>query len=46
MERGLGPVSGELAVTIRAGKGYRLGDMRIEAFSIYHDANGARGILF
>ena len=46
MERGLGPVSGELAVTIRAGKGYRLGDMRIEAFSIYHDANEPVGYCF
>ena len=44
MERSLGPVSGELAVTIRTGKGYRLGDMRIEAFSIYHDANEPVGL--
>ena len=46
MERSLGPVSGELAVTIRTGKGYRLGDMRIEAFSIYHDANEPVGYCF
>lgn len=43
MERTIGQVPGELRVEIRAGKGYRMSDLRIEAIPICHDANDPCG---
>ena len=43
MERTIGHVPGELRVEIRAGKGYRMSDLRIEAIPVCHDANDPCG---
>lgn len=39
MEKIIGPVPGELRVEIVSGKGYRMGDLRIESIPTSHDAN-------
>lgn len=46
MDRAVGDIPGELRVVIRSGKGYRLDDLRIEAFDIYHDAREPFGYSF
>lgn len=45
MERTIGQVPGELRVEIRAGKGYRMSDLRIEAVPTCHDANDPCGYV-
>ena len=39
MEKSIGEVPGELRVEIVSGKGYRMGDLRIESIPTCHDAN-------
>ena len=39
MEKSIGQVPGELRVEIVSGKGYRMGDLRIESIPTCHDAN-------
>ena len=39
MEKSIGDIPGELRVEIISGKGYRMGDLRIESIPTCHDAN-------
>ena len=45
MERSIGQVPGELRVELRAGKGYRMSDLRIETVPSCHDANDPCGYV-
>ncbi len=46
MAKSVGNIPGELQVVLKPGKGYRLDDLRIEAFHTYHDARDPFGYSF
>lgn len=46
MEHSMGKIRPEKCYSIRPGHGYRMGELRIEPFLIYHDANEPVGYSF